>query len=92
MFQMSLDNPSMMEIYPYGGILAYMKYHYLDGVMKQNLMLMDKTRYVHDKGEKKVAVARRPKSESETNSIVSMFGIGSQAEQEIEKVRKEIGD
>lgn len=91
MFQLSLDNPTMMEIYPYGGILAYMKYHYMDGVLKQNLMLMDKTRYNHDKGNK-VAVAKRPKSEEETKNIVSMFGIGSKAKEQIEKVRKEIGD
>ena len=81
----------MMEIYPYGGVLAYMKYHYMDGVLKQNLMLMDKTRYDHDKGNK-VAVARRPKGEEEVKNMVSMFGIGSQAQQDIDKVRKEIGD
>lgn len=89
---MSIDNPTIMEIYPYGGILAYAKYHYLDGVVKQNLMLVDKTRYVHDGGNKKVAVAKSPKSDEEAKSIVSMFGIGSQAEQDIAKVRKEIGD
>ena len=91
MFQISLDNPTMMEIYPYGGILAYTKYHYLDGIMKQNLMLMDKTRYNHG-GKDTVTTAQRPKSEEATRSIVSMFGIGSQAEKEIAKVRKEIGD
>ena len=58
----------MMEIYPYGGALAYMKYHYMDGVLKQNLMLMDKTRYDHDKGDK-AAVARRPKGEEETKRL-----------------------
>lgn len=89
MFQLSLDNPTMMEIYTYGGVLAYIKYHYTDGVLKQNLMLMDKTRYDHNKGDR-VAVAKRPKSEEETKSLVSMF-IGSK-DKEIAKVRKEIGD
>jgi len=82
----------MMEIYPYGGILAYAKYHYLDGVVKQNLMLVDKTRYIHDKGKSKPVVAQRPKSDDEVKNMVSMFGIGSQAQQDIDKVRKEIGD
>lgn len=89
---MSLDNPTMMEIYPYGGFWAYMKYNYIDGVVKQNVLLIDKTRYKHDKGKDKVTVAQRPKSKEETNSMVAMFGIGSEAETQIARVRKEIGD
>lgn len=82
----------MMEIYPYGGFLAYLKYNFIDGVAKQNLLLIDKTRYKHDKGEKKVAVAQRPKSKEEIAKTIARFGIGSEAEEQIAKVRKEIGD
>lgn len=88
---MSLDNPTMMEIYPYGGLCAYLKYNYIDGTIKQNVLLMDKTRFIHNK-EKKIAVAQRPKSKEETSSMIAMFGIGSEAEEQINKVRKEIGD
>lgn len=89
---MSLDNPTMMEIYPFGGFWAYMKYNYLDGVAKQNIMLIDKTRYKHDNGKDKVAVAQRPKSKDETEKMVAVFGIGTEADEQIAKVRKEIGD
>lgn len=80
---MSMDNATMMEIYPYGGVMAYLKYHYLDGVLKQQLLLIDKTRYDYDKG-KKVAVASNPKSEEQTKNILKKYGIG--------QVREEIGD
>lgn len=73
----------MMEIYPYGGVMAYLKYHYLDGVLKQQLLLMDKTRYDYDKG-KKVSVAANPKSEEQTKNLLKKYGIG--------QVREEIGD
>lgn len=82
----------MMEIYPYGGVLAYLKYHYLDSVAKQNLMLIDKTRYDYDRGKEKVTVAQRPKSKEEVKNMVSLFGIGSESETQIARVRKEIGD
>lgn len=77
----------MMEIYPYGGWLAYVQYHFLHGVIKQNLMLMDKTRYVHNAQDKK-PVAQNPKSKEETLGILSRFGVGS----EIDQIRKEVGD
>lgn len=77
----------MMEIYPFGGWLAYMQYHYLHGVIKQSLMLMDKTRYVHDAKDKK-PVAQQPKTQEETNGLLSKFGIGT----EIDQIRKEVGD
>lgn len=88
-FQLSLDNPTMMEIYPYGGVLAFLNYHFLDGVTKQNLMLYDKTRYIY--GDKKAI----PKSTTRTSSEdakkkAARFGIGT--ESDMDKVRNEIGD
>lgn len=71
----------MMEIYPFGGLAAYLKYHFLDGVSKQSLMLTDKTRYNHGK---KVSVASKPKSNEEAEKISAKYGIGD--------VRREIGD
>lgn len=71
---MSVDNMSMMEIYPYGGILAYLKYHFIDGVMKQHVMFFDKTRVVY--GKKKKAIAKGGKSDNETANMIRRFGIG----------------
>lgn len=81
-----------MEIYPYGGFWAYLKYHYIDGMMLQTMLLSDKTRYNYDKDKEKIAVARKPKDKEATSKIVSKFGVGSKAEDELLKVRKEIGD
>lgn len=79
---MSLDNTTMMEIYPYGGILAYIKYHYIDGLMKQTIMLTDKTRidYDREKRKAKMAVASNPKDDKELQNILANFGIGKQTE------------
>ena len=85
-----MDNPTMMEIYPYGGIMAYLKYNYIDGVSLQNLLLVDKTRYNHKSDKKKITVANNPKDETEAKSIASIFGIG--AKSEMEQVKNEIGD
>ena len=71
---MSVDNMSMMEIYPYGGMLAYLKYNFIDGIMKQSVMLFDKTRAVY--GDKKKAVAKNAKTKEQTNNMLSRFGIG----------------
>lgn len=82
----------MMEIYPFGGILAYLKYFYLDGIEKQYLLLIDKTRINYGGGKERMVTAKNPKSTDEVKSIASMFGIGTEVNEEIEKVRKEIGD
>ena len=47
----------MMEVYPFGGILAYLKYHLIDGVMKQMVLMIDKTRVNYDKGAKEIGRA-----------------------------------
>lgn len=81
----------MMEIYPYGGIMAWLKYNYLDSMTLQNLLLVDKTRYDHKSGDKKkTTVANNPKSLTEAKDIASIFGIG--AKSEMEQVKNEIGD
>ena len=85
-----MDSTTLMELYPYGGIIAYLKYHYLDGVTKQSLMLMDKTRVVYNYKEKGV-VNKGVKDEKELGNLLSRFGIGAQATT-IEDVKKEIGD
>lgn len=76
----------MMEIYPYGGIMAYLNFHYLDGVTKQNLMLVDKTRYKYN-AKKRAMTVGKPKSKEEAESLAARFGIG-----EMERVKKELGD
>lgn len=78
----------MMELYPYGGILAYLKYHYLDGVTKQSLMLMDKTRVVYNYKEK--GIINKAKDENEISNMLSKFGVGTATT--IEEVKAEIGD
>ena len=78
----------MMELYPYGGILAYLKYHYLDGVTKQSLMLMDKTRVVYNYKEK--GIINKAKDEKEISNILSKFGVGTATT--IDEVKAEIGD
>ena len=88
-FQMSMDNTTMTEIYPYGGLLAYIKYHYIDGVTKQSLMLMDKTRIVYNYKEKSI-INKGIKDEKEMADVMSRFGIGTDIK--IEDVKKEIGD
>lgn len=76
---MSLDNTTMMEVYPYGGILAYLKYHLIDGVMKQMVLMIDKTRVNYDKGAK-VKIATDVKTEEEIGEILAGFGIGENKE------------
>lgn len=76
----------MMEVYPYGGIMAYMNFHYLDGVTKQNLMLVDKTRYKYS-AKKRASVVNNPKNKDEAKSLAARFGVG-----EMERVKQEIGD
>lgn len=76
---MSLDNTTMMEIYPYGGILAYLKYHFIDGVMKQMILMIDKTRVDYDRG-KKVKVASNIKTDDEIGGMLANFGIGKNKE------------
>lgn len=82
----------MMEIYPFGGLLAYLKYNYLDGIEKQYLLLIDKTRIKDYSQDKKVAIAQNPKSQEQVFNMTKMFGVGTETEEQISKVRKEIGD
>ena len=78
----------MMEIYPFGGFWAYLKYHYIDGIHLQSLLLIDKTRYDYrsDKKEKPVH-SGKIKSDSEVKDLLSGFIKG---DSDIDKVRNEI--
>lgn len=66
--------------------MAYLNFHYLDGVTKQNLLLVDKTRYKYN-AKKKTMTAGKPKSKEETESLAARFGIG-----DMDRVKNEIGD
>jgi hypothetical protein len=71
---MSLDNSLMMEIYPFGGVLAYLKFNFIDGMTKQNLMLLDKTRVDYN-SDKEKTVGSQFKTESQTDEqLVSFLG------------------
>ena len=90
---MSLDNSLMMEIYPFGGLFAYLKFHFIDGINKQSLMLLDKTRVDYDsKGDKREVRIKSDKSEAEVSSMLSRFGVGSDPteEERAEIIRNEL--
>lgn len=67
----------MVEIYPYGGFLAYLKYHYIDGLIKQTLMLFDKTRYDYENDNRKSVLTGTPKSDSEVLGILKGFNLNA---------------
>lgn len=76
---MSLDNSLMMEIYPFGGLWGYLKFHFIDGITKQSVMLLDKTRVDYDadkKKEKKATLKVTKKSDKELNNMLKGFGLG----------------
>jgi len=68
----------MMEIYPYGGLWGYLKFHFIDGITKQSVMLLDKTRvdYDADKKKDKNAFKSNSKSKKELDNVLMGFGIG----------------
>lgn len=69
----------MMEIYPYGGFWAYLKYNFLDGLVKQNLLLFDKTRYNYDKdNEGKAKHTGKVKSAEEVTNLLANFSFKSE--------------
>lgn len=61
----------------------------MDGVTKQSLMLMDKTRIVYNYKAKSI-INKGIKDEKELADVMSRFGIGTEIK--IEDVKKEIGD
>jgi hypothetical protein len=72
----------MMEIYPYGGLWAYLKFHFIDGITKQSLMLLDKTRIDYDAADKKKGKVHKSKVQSGANlsDMMKGFGIGTDVE------------
>lgn len=83
---MSLDNSLMMEIYPFGGFWAYLKFHFIDGVTKQSIMLLDKTRVDYDsKEEKKTGKIHKSRVQAgvDLSDMMRGFGIGVDASPEL---------
>ncbi len=91
---MSVDNTLMMEIYPFGGLLAYLKFHFIDGINKQGIMLLDKTRvdYNSSKSEGKGKFKQKSHSKEELSPILARFGIGKKKsnEERAEEIRKQL--
>lgn len=94
---MSLDNSLMMEIYPFGGFLAYLKFNFIDGITKQNLMLLDKTRVDYN-SDKEKPVGSKFKTNSHTDDQLGSFlgniGIGKKEtdEQRAERISNELNN
>ena len=87
---MSLDNSILMEIYPYAGFLAYLKFWFIDGITKQSLMLLDKTRVDYDtKGEKKEVVIKSEKTESQFHGMLKKFGFNPKDDEEEELTKEQ---
>jgi len=85
----------MMEIYPFGGLWAYMKFHFIDGINKQSIMLLDKTRvnYNSNGEKKKEIIIKSTKSEEEFNGMLRRYGFGTTDmtdEQRIERISNEL--
>lgn len=100
MFQMALDNSLMAEIYPYGGLWAYLKFHFIDGMLKQSIMTLDKTRVDYDSKEKPAGKVFKGSGLEGKDLAERMkcFGIGTEVvetteetqEQRIEKISIEL--
>ena len=91
---MSLDNSLMMEIYPFGGLLSYCKFNFIDGVNKQNLMLLDKTRVDYNSKEKTVGSQFKTKSHTDEQMVSFLGGIGigmvDSDEQRAKRIKNEL--
>lgn len=85
----------MLEIYPYGGFFAYIKFHFIDGITKQSVMLLDKTRVDYDSKRKKEdenRPAKEPKSEEDFKKTLQRFGFKQTLSEEdrIKQIRNEL--
>ena len=92
---MSLDNSLMMEIYPFGGFWAYLKFNFIDGITKQSVMLLDKTRVDYDvKNKEDGAVVKQPRDESEFKSMLQRFGLNTATtnEERVKQIRNELNE
>ena len=72
----------MIEIYTYGGFWAYLKFHFIDGITKQSIMLLDKTRVDYDSKDKPSDKIHKSKVQAGANlsDMMKGFGIGTDAE------------
>jgi len=86
----------MMEIYPYGGLWAYFKFHFIDGITKQSVMLLDKTRVDYDnkegKGDEEKVLKSTERTDEELSTFLKGFGIGGELtkEERIKKITNEL--
>jgi hypothetical protein len=86
----------MMEIYPFGGFLAYIKFHFIDGITKQSVMLLDKTRvdYDYKKSDKidENRPVKEPKSDAEFSKTLQKFGFKKAVSEEdrVKQIRNEL--
>ena len=95
MFQLSLDNSLMAEIYPYLGFWAYLKFWFIDGINKQSLLLLDKTRVNYDsKKEEKGKIHKGSGLEGKgLTDMMKNFGVGTEIpEQSPEERAKQIAN
>ena len=85
-----------MEIYPYGGLWAYFKFHFIDGITKQSVMLLDKTRVDYDSKEKdeEKVLKSTERTDEELSTFLKGFGIGGELtkEERVEKITNELND
>lgn len=86
----------MMEIYPFGGFWAYLKYHFIDGITKQSIMLLDKTRVDYDSIDKPKGKIHKSKVQAgaSLDGLMKNFGIGTDVEitdeQRADRISKEL--
>lgn len=82
----------MIEIYPYGGMWAYLKFHFIDGITKQSVMLLDKTRVDYNSkdgsssSENRIAI--EPKSDEDFNNTLQRFGFKNNPTSEEDRVKQ----
>jgi len=84
----------MTEIYPYLGLWAYLKYWFIDGINKQSLLLLDKTRVNYDSKKEDKHTDVKPKTDAEFNGMLSRFGMNTELtpEQRAQNIANELNE
>ena len=82
----------MLEIYTYGGFWAYLKFHFIDGITKQSIMLLDKTRVDYNSNDKKTEKIHKSavQAGASLDGLMKNFGIGTDVEITDEQRAREI--